>query len=390
MDASVNRITSSKDERSLLIAVRMQKTTKAAVEYSLEELKLLVKTAGGVIVDSMTVNRERIDPAYIIGKGYIPKIQEIIKEKKLKLIVFDMNNIRPAQIRNLEDVLKCRVVGRNEVILDIFARRARSAEAKIQVELAQLKYILPRLKGLGGVLSRLGGGIGTRGPGEKMLETDRRHILRRITSLKQKLEKHQAHRARTRSSRRSEYLGAVVGYTNAGKSTFINLLARDDLFVENRLFATLDSYTREVYLAEGEKTLLTDTVGFIRNLPANLIESFRSTLEDIQNADYIIHVVEITALDMEVNMATVDQELNELDCYKKPTILFFNKADLLADDARLNLVALQWPDAVIGSAREGTGIDELKARIIELKNSPVESREETSLEDDEGPGFWGP
>ncbi len=390
MDASVNRIASSKDERSLLIAVRMQKTTKAAVEYSLEELKLLVKTAGGIIVDSMTVNRERIDPAYIIGKGYIPKIQEIIEAKKLKLIVFDMNNIRPAQIRNLEDVLKCRVVGRNEVILDIFARRARSAEAKIQVELAQLKYILPRLKGLGGVLSRLGAGIGTRGPGEKMLETDRRHILRRITSLSRKLDKHQAHRSRTRSSRRKEFLGAVVGYTNAGKSTFINLLARDDLFVENRLFATLDSYTREVYLAEGEKTLLTDTVGFIRNLPANLIESFRSTLEDIQNADYIIHVVEITALDMEVNMATVDQELNELDCYKKPTILFFNKADLLPDDARLNLVALQWPDAVIGSAKEGTGIDELKSRILKLKNSPPESREEFSQDDDEGPGFQGP
>ncbi len=366
MDASVNRIASSKDERSLLIALRMKNASKGAVEYSLEELKLLVKTAGGIIVDSLTVSRDKIDPAYILGKGYIPKLQEIVKEKDLKLVVFDMTNIRPAQIRNLEDVLKCRVVGRNEVILDIFARRARSAEAKIQVELAQLKYILPRLKGLGGVLSRLGGGIGTRGPGEKMLETDRRHILRRITSLSRKLKKQQAHRARTRSSRSSEFLGAVVGYTNAGKSTLINLLAHDDLFVENRLFATLDSYTRMVFLDHERKTLLTDTVGFIRNLPANLIESFRSTLEDIQNADYIVHVIDINALDLMTNMETVNRELYELECMDQPTILFFNKCDTLDDEAQINRVKSQWPEAIVGSAKDGTGIELLKERIIEL------------------------
>ncbi len=366
MDASVNRIASSKDERALLIGLRVNNASRDAVEYSLEELRMLVKTAGGIIVNTITVSRDKIDPAYILGRGYIPKLQEIIQEKNLKLVVFDMNNIRPAQIRNLEDVLKCRVVGRNEVILDIFARRARSAEAKIQVELAQLKYILPRLKGLGGVLSRLGGGIGTRGPGEKMLETDRRHILRRITSLTRKLQKQQAHRERTRLSRGNEFLGAVVGYTNAGKSTLINLLARDDLFVENRLFATLDSYTRGVYLDPERKTLLTDTVGFIRNLPANLIESFRSTLEDIRNADYIIHVVDINALDIETNIETVNRELREIECLHQPTILFFNKSDMLSDDATMYRVKNRWPEALIGSARDGSGIAKLKDTIIDF------------------------
>jgi len=366
MDASVNRIASSKDERALLIALRINGEPKSPVKYSLAELKLLVKTAGGVIVESMVVNREKIDSTYILGKGYIPKLQEIIEENKLKLIVFDMNNIRPAQIRNLEDTLKCRVIGRNEVILDIFARRAKSSEAKIQVELAQLKYILPRLKGLGGVLSRLGGGIGTRGPGEKMLETDRRHILRRINTLTKKLQRHQAHRERTRSSRSNELLGAVVGYTNAGKSTLINHLAKDDLFVENRLFATLDSYTRIVYLEEKKKTLLTDTVGFIRNLPANLFESFRSTLEDIQNSDYLIHVVDMNAQDIETNIQTVEDELNSLECFHKPTILFFNKCDLYTDERSLNLLKLKYPDAVIGSAIDKTGVGELKQRVLNI------------------------
>ena len=367
MDASVNRIQSSKDERTLIIGIRQPGESIEEVEYSLEELRLLVETAGGIVVDSLTVRRDRIDPAIILGRGYIPQLQDRIEELELKLIVFDMNNIRPAQVRNLEEILKCRVVGRNEVILDIFARRARSAEAQIQVELAQLRYILPRLKGLGGVLSRLGGGVGTRGPGEKMLETDRRHVLSRIHTLSEKLKKQQAHRARTRSARKGELLGVVVGYTNAGKSTLINSLARDDLFVEDRLFATLDSYTRSVYLGNGEKTLLTDTVGFIRNLPANLIESFRSTLEDIQNADYIIHVVDINALDLDTNIRTVNDELNELDCLDRRTILFFNKSDLVKDEQKLNTIMLKYPGAIIGSVHGNEGIEELKERISIIK-----------------------
>ncbi|TFH43787.1 MAG: GTPase HflX [Chrysiogenales bacterium] len=277
-----------------------------------------------------------------------------------------MNDIRPAQVRNLEDRLKCRVVGRAEIIMDIFARRAKSAESAIQVELVQLRYILPRLKGLGGVLSRLGGGIGTRGPGEKMLETDRRHVLRRISTLKKKLVKVQKHRETARKSRSRELVGAVVGYTNAGKSTLINTMARDDLFVEDRLFATLDSYTRTVYLGERRKCLLVDTVGFIRNLPAHLVESFRSTLEEICCADFIVHVIDISAPDMQSNITTVNNEIKSLECSNKEKILFFNKADLLAYNATAASVRNNHPDAVIGSATGGTGIDDLKSRIIDI------------------------
>jgi GTP-binding protein HflX len=365
MDASVNRIASSKDERALLISLYIKGESREKADYSLNELKLLVETAGAVIADSMTIKRDAIDPAYIFGTGYIEIVKQIIEEKELKLIVFDLTNIKPSQIRNLEEKLKCRVIGRNEVILDIFARRARSAESKIQVELAQLKYILPRLKGLGGVLSRLGGGIGTRGPGEAMLETDKRHILRRIDVLKEKLKKYEEHRRRTRSGRHNKFTGAVVGYTNAGKSTLINLLAKDDLFVENRLFATLDSYTRSVYITPDIGVLLTDTVGFIQNLPANLIESFRSTLEDIENSDFIIHVVDINAPDLESNIKTVENELNQLKVEGKTVILFFNKSDAAPENI-INLIKTRYPESITGSAKLSTGIDELKQKISDI------------------------
>jgi GTP-binding protein HflX len=233
------------------------------------------------------------------------------------------------------------------------------------VELAQLRYILPRLKGLGGVLSRLGGGIGTRGPGEKMLETDRRHIIKRIAKLKDRLKTIKSHRDRIRAKRGREILGAVAGYTNAGKSTLINLLAGDDLFVEDRLFATLDSYTRSVYIDDATKVLLTDTVGFIRNLPANLVESFRSTLEEISYADFIIHVIDISSGQIEINIKTVDEEIMKLDASDKPRILFFNKSDLAGEET-LNLISGKYRDAVIGSGRTGKGISELKRAISEL------------------------
>ncbi len=365
MDASVNRIPSSKDERAFLIGIKTGFEGQKELEYSLEELSMLVKTAGGVVAGTIIIKREKIDPAYVFGRGYVDRIREIVEEKSIRLIVFDLNGIRPAQIRNLEDLLKCRVIGRHEVILDIFARRARSSEAKMQVELAQLKYILPRLKGLGGVLSRLGGGIGTRGPGEKMLETDRRHIQRRIKTLTDKMRRQSRHRETVRKSRAAVITGAVVGYTNAGKSSLINLLAKDDLFVEDRLFATLDSYTRSVYLNPGLSTLLTDTVGFIRNLPANLIESFRSTLEDIARADYLVHVVDITAADVSVNIATVNHELNHIDCGEKPVIVFLNKTDLLDDESIVELTRGDFRDAVSGSVHTGVGIEALKIRIAE-------------------------
>ncbi len=368
MDASVNRIKSSADERAFLIGLKI-KGSEDDVEASLDELKLLVVTAGAVIVDADIVTREKIDPAYVIGTGYLAALKERVREQKIRLIVFDLNLIRPAQIRNLEETLKCRVVGRTEIILDIFARRARSAEAQIQVELAQLKYILPRLKGLGEVLSRTGGGIGTRGPGETMLETDRRHILKRIQKLDAKLKKISGHRSRIRESRSGEILGAVVGYTNAGKSTLINALAHDDLFVEDRLFATLDAYTRMVFLDDAKKVLLTDTVGFIRNLPANLIESFNSTLEEIKNSRFLVHAVDITSPDIEKRIETVKRELAALDCGEKPVITFFNKADRIKDENVIAGFASRYEGAIIGSALTGIGLPELKKRMIELHDA---------------------
>jgi GTP-binding protein HflX len=366
MDASVNRIPSSADERALLVAIRLHGHDEETVVQSLEELVMLVDTAGAIIVEKLVLRRQSLDAAHLIGKGQIERISALIAEKRIRLVVFDMNAVKPAQIRNLETIFKCRVVGRTEVILDIFARRARSAESKIQVELAQLRYILPRLKGLGGVLSRLGGGIGTRGPGEKMLETDRRHILRRIARLNDRLEEIGEHRRLIRGGRSGQVRGAVVGYTNAGKSTLLNLLARDDLFVEDRLFATLDAYTRMVYLEKDKKTLLTDTVGFINNLPANLVESFKSTLEEIRNAHFIIHVIDITARNLPQNIRTVEKELAALECAGIPTILFFNKCDRAATGELVDTVRHRYAPAIAGSALTGEGIDDLKAAVIEL------------------------
>ncbi len=369
MDASVNRIKSSKDERSLIIGLKMPEADLEQIRHSLDELRLLVSTAGGIVVDSMVIRRDKIDPGYILGKGYIDTIKKFIEEKNIKLVAFDMNNIRPAQIRNLEDVLKCRVIGRNEVIIDIFVKRAKSTEARVQVEMAQLQYILPRLKGLGGVLSRLGGGIGTRGPGEKMLETDKRHISRRLIKLKKELKKIQAGREGRRKSRSNELLGAVVGYTNAGKSTLINSLTKDDLFVEDRLFATLESYTRRLYLDEGKFTLLTDTVGFITNLPATLIESFRSTLEEIKSADYIIHVIDISSKNAANNISTVENELKNLECHNKPRLNFFNKIDLIKDEITINQISAKYPGSIIGSALDRNTLSPLKEKIINIYDS---------------------
>lgn len=363
MDASVNRIVPVTDERAYLVGVRLPDQDIEDTGDSLQELSFLVLTAGGIVVDSSIVRRNAIDASTIIGKGHLETLKKFIAENSVKLVVFDLNMIRPAQIRNLEEFLKCRVIGRTEVILDIFAKRARSAESKIQVELAQLKYLLPRLKGLGEALSRLGGGIGTRGPGEKMLETDRRHIQRKINKLNDKLKKISKHRNLTRRSREGEVRGAVVGYTNAGKSTLLNYLAKDDLFVENRLFATLDAYTRSVYLDETRKVLLTDTVGFIRNLPANLIESFKSTLEEISNAHFIIHVVDINSRHIGGDIDTVEKELHSLGCLDKPTILFFNKTDAVINPDHIEAVAQRYSGSYTGSALTGDGIPELKDAI---------------------------
>lgn len=377
MDASVNRIPISENEKSILIGIHLPHDDEEDVLRSLDELSQLVITAGAVVFTKLVVKRLSLDPAYVIGSGKLEEIKKIIQEQSIKLVVFDVNAIRPVQIRNLENLIGCRVIGRTEVILDIFAQRAKTVESKIQVELAQLNYILPRLKGLGGVLSRLGGGIGTRGPGEKMLETDRRHIVKRIQTLTKKLSRISMHRNVQRQERlQNEIIGAVVGYTNAGKSTLVNILAKDDLFVENRLFATLDAYTRIVYLDESHKVLLTDTVGFINNLPSHLVESFKSTLEEIKYSDFIIHVV---GLDIDIDKAVivVNQELQLLDCKNKPVILYFNKLDIANDEA-IQYVSLRFPDAILGSSLTGEGIPLLKKRMIDITETLFKQKQKIS------------
>lgn len=371
MDASVNRIPISKDERALLVGLVLGKAHIRETEESLYELKLLVQTAGADVVHSKLFSREHVDASTLVGKGQLETLREQIGEYRISLVVFDLNTIKPGQIRNLEEALKCRVVGRTEVILDIFARRAKSAESKIQVELAQLRYLLPRLKGLGSVLSRLGGGIGTRGPGEKMIETDRRHIERRISTLKRKLDGISRHRKLVRTGREGVVRGAVVGYTNAGKSTLINVLAKDDLFVEDRLFATLDAYTRSVYLDERRKVLLTDTVGFIRNLPTNLIESFKSTLEEITEADFLLHVVDLSSSDPLSAVKTVNAEITSLGASEKPTIMFYNKLDRCPQyNAKLSINQSNI-HTVVGSAITGEGLDLLKKAILKIYDEIV-------------------
>ncbi len=378
MDASVNRIPISENEKSILIGVHLPRDNEDEVVHSLNELTQLVITAGAVVISKLIVKRISLDPAYIIGIGKLEEIKKIVGEQSIKLVVFDLNNIRPVQIRNLENFFGCRVIGRTEVILDIFARRAKTVESKIQVELAQLNYILPRLKGLGGVLSRLGGGIGTRGPGEKMLETDRRHIVKRIQTLKKKLSHISMHRNVQRQERRqNEIIGAVVGYTNAGKSTLVNMLAKDDLFVEDRLFATLDAYTRIVYLNESHKVLLTDTVGFINNLPSHLVESFKSTLEEIKYSDFIIHVVGLD-IDIEKALQVVNHELQLLDCSNKPVIVYFNKLDI-AKEETIQYVRLRFPDAILGSSLTGEGIQLLKERIKEITETLDKYKQKISV-----------
>ena len=314
------------EERVILIAVRT--CEEDDTEACLEELEELVKTAGAVTVDKMIQNRERIHPGTYLGKGKIEEVRERLWELGGTGVVCD-DELSPAQLKNLEDALDTKVMDRTMVILDIFAARANTREGKIQVELAQLKYRAARLVGLRNSLSRLGGGIGTRGPGEKKLETDRRLIRTRISALKQELSQVEKHRELIRSSRARGNMktAAIVGYTNAGKSTLLNTLTGSEVLSEDKLFATLDPTTRLLNLKDGQQILLTDTVGFIHKLPHHLVEAFKSTLEEAKYADYIIHVVDSSNPQAEMQMHVVYETLKELGVMGKKIITLFNKQD---------------------------------------------------------------
>lgn len=332
---------------------------------SLDELEELVKTAGAQTVAKVIQNREKEHPGTYIGKGKIEEISAMIDELGATGVVCD-DELSPAQLKNLEQMLDTKVMDRTLVILDIFAARASTSEGKIQVELAQLKYRMSRLAGLGESMSRLGGGIGTRGPGEKKIETDRRLIRDRITQLNGELKEVKNHREIQRAQREKNptAVAAIVGYTNAGKSTLLNTLTDAGILAEDKLFATLDPTTRNLSLPSGENVLLTDTVGFIRKLPHNLIDAFRSTLEEAKYADIIIHVVDASNPDMDTHMHVVYDTLQQLEVGDKPIITLFNKMDRLEEVPILRDLKADY--TIQTSARMGKGLEELKEKIEQI------------------------
>lgn len=350
-------------ERVILVGVQLDDDEDA--ESSLEELKELAKTAGAETVGKVIQPRDSFHPATYIGKGKLEEVRELIVKLDATGIICD-DELSPAQLKNLEDELNTKVMDRTMVILDIFAAHATTSEGKIQVEMAQLKYRMTRLAGLGTTLSRLGGGIGTRGPGEKKIETDRRIIRDRVTKLSRQLKEVESHREVTRQQRSEDSVmtAAIVGYTNAGKSTLLNHLTNADVLSQDKLFATLDPTTRMLKLTNGEKILLTDTVGFIRKLPHNLIEAFKSTLEEAKYADIIIHVVDCSNPDMDRQIATVYETLQQLEVKDKTVITLFNKCDKFTEVPVLKDFKAKYTINI--SAYRGDGLDKLDEVLQEI------------------------
>ena len=349
------------EERVLLVGVQVGDED---TQQSLDELEELADTAGAITAGKIIQSREAVHPGTYIGKGKIEEVRSLMLAVDATGIICD-DELSPAQMNNLEHELECKVMDRTLLILDIFAKHATTSEGKIQVELAQLRYRSARLVGLRASLSRLGGGIGTRGPGEKKLETDRRLIRKRITALKEELSQVERHREllRTGRSRGNLKTAAIVGYTNAGKSTLLNALTGSQVLSQEKLFATLDPTTRSLTLEDGQQLLLTDTVGFIRKLPHNLVEAFKSTLEEAKYADYIIHVADVSNPQVELQMLVVYDTLRELGADGKKTITVFNKQDVAGD---VTVRDLRADYTVKTSAKTGEGLQELQELLGKL------------------------
>lgn len=346
-------------EKVILVGCQTTDDTKR-FDYSMEELASLTETANGEVLVSLTQNRDRIHPSTYIGKGKVEELEALAEELEADIIIFN-DELSPSQVRNLSKNIEARIIDRTQLILDIFAGRARSKEGKLQVELAQLQYLLPRLGGQGLQLSRLGAGIGTRGPGETKLESDRRHIRRRIDDIKQQLQVIVQHRDRYRERRKKNraFQIALVGYTNAGKSTLFNRLAEADSFEENILFATLDPMTRKVILPSGFTALMTDTVGFIQDLPTTLVAAFRSTLEEVREADLLLHVVDMSNEEYFQHEQTVHKLLDDLDMPKIPQLTVYNKRDLMHKE----FVPTSTQDSIMISALNEDDRGRLKQKI---------------------------
>ena len=354
------------EERVILVGV--QQAEGDDTEESVKELGELAQTAGAQVVGSVIQNRERIHPGTYIGKGKLDEVRMLLWETDATGIICD-DELSPAQLNNLQSELDCKVCDRTLLILDIFARHAVTSEGKLQVELAQLRYRAARLTGLGNSLSRLGGGIGTRGPGEKQLEMDRRLIRTRISHLKQELEEVIRHRELIRAGRKKseQKIAALVGYTSVGKSAIFKRMTGADVLEDAKLFATLDTTTRGIRLSGKQEVLLTDTVGFIRKLPHHLVEAFKSTLEEVCCADILIHVVDASNPQMEVQMGVVYETLHQLGADDRPVITVFNKQDLLAEPKSFRDHHAEL--CVAASAHTGQGMEEIKAGIEQILRS---------------------
>ncbi len=357
-----NQTQSVKHERAILVGLSCHSFTREqdATEETLDELEALLETAGGICVGKVLQNRPAPDARTFIGEGKTEEVRLLAETQEAELIIFD-NELSPSQMRTLEELFGRTVLDRSGLILDIFAQRAHTGEGKLQVELAQYQYILPRLAGLGKSMSRLGGGIGTRGPGESKLESDRRHIRRRIDKLKEDLQQvRQVRSVQRRQRQKAELpLVSIVGYTNAGKSTLLNTLTDAGIAANNRLFDTLDPTTRKLRISDTQEVLLSDTVGFIRKLPHHLVSAFQATLEELKYADVLLHVVDISHPDWQEQGATVEHVIAQLGAQDIPRILVCNKADLCAPD----LLPFRQADSVMISAKHGRGIEELLGAI---------------------------
>ncbi len=360
-------------DRVILVGLITNQPNQQDPKASLRELQQLVESAGGLVLDVVSQKRDRVHPQTVLGEGKVQEIALIAQTQRASLIVFD-RELSPSQTRNLERLIGVRVSDRTEVILDIFAQRAQSAAGKLQVELAQMEYRLPRLSGRGIALSRLGGGIGTRGPGETKLETDRRVIEKRINQLQQQVDQLQAHRARLRQHRidREVPTVAIVGYTNAGKSTLLNTLTNADVYAADQLFATLDPTTRRLTLPDHRTILLTDTVGFIHELPPPLMDAFRATLEEVTEADALLHVVDASHPAWEAQVESVNRILSSMPIAVGSSLLVFNKCDRVRNLADFEaIIQEKYPRSLIISAEKRQGLDTLAKALTLLVRQAV-------------------
>src|SRR6478672_4715377 len=357
-------------ERALLIGLEKQGVSKWDLRDSLDELRELANSAGAQVVDTVTQKLPKPTAPYYIGRGKAESIKESCQHQQVTSVIFN-DELSPAQGRNLENLLSRKVLDRTQLILDIFAQRARSREGRLQIELAQLQYLLPRLTRMWHHLSRQTGGIGTRGPGETQLEVDRRRVQDRIARLERELEGVRKVRSVQRQGRKRHQwpVAAVVGYTNAGKSTLLNLMTGADVLAVDKLFATLDPTTRSFTLPNKQRVLLTDTVGFLRNLPHTLIESFKATLEEVSEADLLIHVVDLSHPRVDEQMAAVDSVVKELDAFGKQTLIVFNKIDNLPNRELAEVYLEKYPGSVAISARTGEGVNKLVQTLEEALGS---------------------